>query len=125
VLMALFGCVALVLSSVGVYGVLAESVARRTPEIGIRLALGAHPREIRRLVLGQALKLAAIGLAIGVPVSFAVNRALTSLIFGIVSINVVLLVAFTVLLFVVALAAAYLPARRAMTVDPIIALRYE
>jgi predicted permease len=125
VLMTLFGCVALVLSSIGVYGVLAESVARRTPEIGIRLALGANPRDIRKLVLGQAAKLTATGLALGVPLAFLINRLMTSLIFGIVSINVVLLLAFTALLVTVALAAAYIPARRAMGVDPIVALRYE
>jgi len=125
VLMALFGCVALALSSVGVYGVLAESVARRIPEIGVRLALGAEPRDVMRLVFGQALKLTGIGLAIGVPIAFAVNRAMSSLIFGIVSINLLLLAGFALLLFGVALAAAYIPARRAMRVDPMAALRYE
>lgn len=125
VLMALFGCVALALSSVGVYGVLAESVARRIPEIGVRLALGAEPRDVMRLVFGQALKLTGIGLAIGVPIAFAVNRVMNSLIFGIVSINLLMVASFTLLLLVVALAAAYLPARRAMRIDPIVALRYE
>jgi putative ABC transport system permease protein len=125
VLMALFGCVALALSSVGVYGVLAEGVARRIPEIGVRLALGAEPRDVMKLVLGQAVKLTGIGLAIGVPIALAVNRAMSSLIFGIVSINLLLLAGFTLLLLVVALAAAYLPARRAMRVDPLVALRHE
>jgi len=125
VLMTLFGCVALALSSVGVYGVLAESVARRIPEIGVRLALGAEPRDVMKLVFGQALKLTGIGLAIGVPIAFAVNRAMSSLIFGIVSINLLLLAGFTLLLLLVALAAAYIPARRAMRVDPMVALRYE
>ncbi len=125
VLMALFGCVALALSSVGVYGVLAEGVARRIPEIGVRLALGAEPRHVMKLVLGQAVKLTGIGLAIGVPIAFAVNRAMSSLIFGIVSINLLLLAGFTLLLLLVALAAAYIPARRAMRVDPMVALRYE
>jgi len=125
VLMALFGCVALALSSVGVYGVLAEGVARRIPEIGVRLALGAEPRDVMKLVLEQAVKLTGIGLAIGVPIAFAVNRAMSSLIFGIVSINLLLLAGFTLLLLLVALAAAYIPARRAMRVDPMVALRYE
>jgi putative ABC transport system permease protein len=125
VLMGIFGCVALVLSTVGVYGVLAESVARRTPEIGIRLALGAEPRDVMKLVLGQALKLTGLGLAIGLPVAFAVNRAMTSLIFGIVSVNLAVLAGFAALLMIVALAAGYVPARRAMRVDPMVALRYE
>jgi putative ABC transport system permease protein len=125
VLMALFGCVALALSSLGVYGVLVESVSRRIPEIGIRLALGADPRGIRKLVLGQAVRLTGIGLAIGVPAAFAVNRAMAALLFGIVNVNLALLASFTLVLVVVALAAAYLPARRAMRVDPIVALRYE
>jgi len=125
VLMALFGCVALALSSVGVYGVLAEGVARRIPEIGVRLALGAEPRDVMKLVLGQAVKLTGIGLAIGVPIAFAVNRAMSSLIFGIVSINLPLLAGFALLLLLVTLAAAYIPARRAMRVDPMVALRYE
>jgi ABC-type antimicrobial peptide transport system permease subunit len=124
-LMTLFGFVALALASLGVYGVLAESVARRVPEIGIRLALGAEPRDVMKLVLGQALKLTGIGLAIGVPMAFAVNRAMASLIFGIVSVNILLLAEFTALLILAALVAAYIPARRAMRVDPMIALRYE
>ena len=125
VLMALFGCVALALSSVGVYGVLAESVARRIPEIGVRLALGAEPRDVMKLVLGQAVKLTGIGLAIGVPIAFGMNRVMSSLLFGIVSVNLRLLAGFTLLLLLVALAAAYIPARRAMRVDPMVALRYE
>jgi ABC-type antimicrobial peptide transport system permease subunit len=102
-----------------------ESVARRIPEIGIRLALGADPAGIRKLVLSQAVKLTGIGLAIGVPLAFAVNRALATLLCGIVSINFALLASLALVLVVVALAAAYLPARRAMRVDPIVALRYE
>src|SRR5467141_2283428 len=118
VVMALFGCVALALSSVGVYGVLAESVARRIPEIGVRLALGAEPRDVMKLVWGQAVKLTGIGLAIGVPIAFAVNRAMSSLIFGIVSINLFFLACFTFLLLFVAVAAAYIPARRASASTP-------
>jgi putative ABC transport system permease protein len=125
ILMAIFGGVALVLSSVGVYGVLAESVARRTPEIGIRLALGAEPRDVMKLVLGQAIKLTGLGLAIGLPFAVAANRAIMSLIFGVVSMNLTLLTGFAALLMIVALAAGYVPARRAMRVDSMVALRYE
>jgi predicted permease len=125
ILMGVFGLVALLLSSVGVYGVLSESVAQRTRELGIRLALGAHPRDLMKLVLGQALKLTGIGLAIAVPISFAVSRIMATLIFGIVSADFTVLVGFTFLLVAVALVAGYFPARRATRVDPLIALRYE
>lgn len=125
VLMAVFGCVALALSAIGVYGVLAESVSRRIPEIGIRLALGADRGDVKKLVLGQAAKLTGIGIAAGIPLALAVNRAMAALLFGIVTMNFALVGSFTLGLVLVALAAAYIPARRAMRVDPIAALRYE
>jgi putative ABC transport system permease protein len=125
ILMGVFGLVALALSSIGVYGVLSESVAQRAHEIGIRLALGANPRDLMKLILGQALRLTVIGLAIALPISFAIGRAMASLIFGVVSVDFTILAGFTALLLAVALAAGYLPARRAMRVDPMISLRYE
>src|SRR6266849_9782243 len=125
ILMGVFGLVALALSSVGVYGVLSESVAQRTREIGIRLALGAHPSDLMKLVLGQALKLTGIGLAIALPISFAVSWAMASLIFGVVSVDFTIVAGFTALLLAVALAAGYVPARRAIRVDPMVSLRYE
>jgi ABC-type antimicrobial peptide transport system permease subunit len=124
-LMAIFGSVALTLASLGVYGLLAESATRRVPEIGIRLALGAEPRDIMKLVFGRALKLTGIGLCIGLPIAFAANRAMASLIFGIVSVNLLVLAEFTALLILAAVVAAYIPARRAMRVDPMVVLRYE
>ena len=125
ILMGIFGAVAVALSSVGVYGILAESVARRTPEIGIRLALGAAPHEVMKLILSQALRLTGVGLAIGLPLAFAVNRAMASLIFGIVGIDLGMLAGSATLLIIVAMVAGYVPARRAMRVDPMVALRYE
>jgi putative ABC transport system permease protein len=125
ILMGVFGLVALALSSIGVYGVLSESVAQRTHEIGIRLALGANPRDLMKLVLGQALKLTAIGLLIAVPCAVAISRAMASMIFGVVSLDLTILGGFTVLLLLVALCAGYLPARRAIRVDPMVSLRYE
>lgn len=125
ILMGAFGAVALALAALGVYGVLSENVAQRTREIGIRVALGASPGLVRKLVLTQALKLTAIGLAIAVPLSLGVNRAMASLVFGIVSLDVNVIAEFTLVLILVALAAAYFPARRAMRVDPMVALRYE
>jgi putative ABC transport system permease protein len=125
ILMGIFGLVALALSSIGVYGVLSESVTQRTHEIGIRLALGANPGDLMRLVLGQALKLTVVGLAIAVPISLAISRAMASLIFGVVSVDFTILAGFTTLLVLVALGAGYLPARRAMRVDPMVSLRYE
>jgi putative ABC transport system permease protein len=123
ILMGIFGFVALALSSLGVYAVLSESVAHRTREIGIRLALGAHPQDLMRLVLGHALKLTVIGLAIAIPTSIAVSRAMATFIFDIVSMDLRLLACFTGLLLVVAVAAGYFPARRAMRLDPVICLR--
>ena len=124
-LMGVFGIVALVLSAVGVYGVLSETVAQRTREIGIRMALGASPLGVRKLILWQALRLTGIGLAIAVPLALAINRVMSTFVFGIVSMDARVILEFTLLLVVVALMAAYIPARRAMRVDPMVALRYE
>jgi hypothetical protein len=125
ILMGIFGAVALALSAIGVYGVLSENVAQRTREIGIRMALGASPLGVRKLVLWQALRLTGIGLAIAVPIAFAMNRVMAGLVFGIVSMDARVILEFAALLVVVALAAGYFPARRAMRVVPMVALRYE
>jgi putative ABC transport system permease protein len=125
ILMVIFGAVALLLSSIGLYGILSENVAQRTHEFGIRFALGAHPRDVLKLVVRHALTLSGIGLAIGLPLAFAVSRAMATFVFGIVSVSLPVLALLAALLIVVALAAAYFPARRAFRVDPIVALRYE
>jgi putative ABC transport system permease protein len=123
VLMSLFGGIALALASLGTFGILAESVARGTPEIGLRVALGACPRDIWKLIFGQAAKLCALGLAIGLPLAIVATHIMSTQIFGIARMNFVLFVTLAVILFLTTLAAGYLPARRAMRVDPMVALR--
>jgi putative ABC transport system permease protein len=124
-LMALFGALALSLASVGVYGVMAYAVSQRTREIGVRVALGARPQDVLRLVVGQSLKLAAIGLAIGLPVALALGRLMAGALFGVIALEPLTFVWFTLLLTCAALLAGYLPARRATKVDPVTALRSE
>jgi putative ABC transport system permease protein len=124
-LMAMFGAMALALAGVGVYGVMAYAVSQRTREIGVRMALGAQPRDVLQLVIGQALKLAALGLAIGLPVALALGQVMAGALFGVVALDPMTFVAFTLLLTGVATLAGYLPARRAMRVDPLVALHYE
>ena len=124
-LMAIFGSAALLLSSIGVYGILSDNVAQRTHEFSIRFALGANPRDVLRLVLRHALTVSGIGLVIGLPVSFAVSQAMASSVFGIPSVSFPVLLSLAGLLLVVAFMAAYFPARRALRVDPMVALRYE
>ena len=124
-LMATFGAMALALASVGVYGVMAYAVSQRTHEIGVRMALGARPRDVFRLVVGQALKLAALGLVIGLPLALSLGRVMAGALFGVVALDPMTFVGFTVLLAGVAALAGYLPALRAAKVDPMIALRYE
>jgi putative ABC transport system permease protein len=124
-LMVMFGALALVLAAVGVYSLMAYAVSQRTREIGVRVALGARPQDVFRLVVGQSLKLAAIGLAIGLPVALAIGKVMSGALFGVVALEPMTFVGFTLLLTGVALLAAYLPARRAMRVAPMIALRFE
>lgn len=124
-MMAGLGVIALVLASSGVYGVMAHSVTERTHEIGIRLALGAEPRQVLRWIAGRGIRLATIGLGIGFAIAFAAARLLSSLIYGVSATDPLIFVGVPVALALVAIAACYLPARRALRVDPIVALRYE
>lgn len=124
-LASIFGLLALALACIGLYGVLAYSVARRTQEIGIRMALGAPRAGILKMVLREALLLAGFGVAIGIPSALAANHLLSSMLFGLKPSDPATLAGATALLVAVAGLAAYLPALRASAVDPMVALRYE
>jgi len=125
ILFGFFGVTALLLATAGVFGVMAYAVSRRTREIGVRLALGASPSDVLRMILGQGLRTISIGAAIGIAGSLALTRAFASLLFGVTASDPLTFVGVTVLLLGAGLLACYLPARRAMRVDPIITLRYE
>jgi ABC-type antimicrobial peptide transport system permease subunit len=120
-----FGSLGLVLVSVGVYSVVSYAVSRRTQEIGIRMALGAQATDMRRMVMTAGLTWLAIGIGIGVPASIALAKILQNRIWGIRSADPLMLLAVSLILTVVGLAACYFPARRATKVDPMVALRYE
>jgi putative ABC transport system permease protein len=124
-LTALLGGLALLLAVIGIYGVMAWSVAQRTREIGIRIALGARSRNVLTLVLRQGMRLVLLGLAIGLAASLAVTRVMKSLLFGLSATDPLTYVSVVGLLATVALLACWIPARRAMKVDPMVALRYE
>lgn len=120
-----FAALALILASIGIYGVISYSVAQRTREIGIRIALGASRTDILRTVLGRGTVLTSLGVVIGVAASFALTRLMSSLLFGVSATDPVTFISVSALLVAVSLLASYIPARRAMKVDPIEALRYE
>ncbi|MGH9741240.1 MAG: ABC transporter permease [Candidatus Acidiferrum sp.] len=124
-LVGLFAAAALLLAAVGIYGVVSFSVARRTQEIGIRMALGGQRGDVLRLVLGEGARMAAFGVLIGIAASLAITRLMSTLLFGISATDPATFALVAVLLSFVALLASYVPARRAMRVDPIVALRYE
>ena len=124
-LCAFFGALALLLASVGLYGVLSYSIARRTNEIGIRMAVGAQSRTVLGMVMRETVVVVAVGIAIGVPVAFALTRLVSSKLYGLKATDPLTVTLASLVLAAVAMLAGYLPARRASRVDPLIALRYE
>jgi putative ABC transport system permease protein len=124
-LLSLFAGIALVLAIVGIYGVMSYSVTQRTHEIGIRMAIGARPRDVFTMILGHGMKLTLIGVAIGLLLAFALTRLMETMLFGVAPTDVATFTGISVLLLSVALLACYLPGRRATKVEPTISLRYE
>jgi putative ABC transport system permease protein len=125
ILLAVFAAIAVVLTAIGVYGVVSYSAGQRTQEIGVRIALGAARLDVLRLVITQGIRLTAIGVVVGLFAAMSFARVLGSLLYGVKSTDPAILVAVPLLLASVALAASYIPARRASKVDPVVALRYE
>jgi ABC-type antimicrobial peptide transport system permease subunit len=125
VLLTIFGGAALVLAAIGIYGSMAYSVQQRTHEMGIRLALGAESTQVRNMVVWQGMRVALLGVVIGIAAAFGLTRLLTTFLFGVTAHDPIAFVAVSVVICAVALIGVWLPARRAARVDPVIALRAE
>jgi putative ABC transport system permease protein len=124
-LLATFAGLAMLLAAVGLYGVISQTMAERTHEIGLRIALGAHPADILRMMLRQAMVLVGMGIALGLGGALAWARVLKTLLYGVTARDPLSYGGVVIVLLVVGLAACYVPARRAMRVDPMVALRHE
>lgn len=124
-LTTVFGLLALLLAMIGIYGTIAYAVTRKTHEIGIRMALGAKPADVLGMIVRQGIILTSIGVAIGIVAALGVTRLINSMIFGVTPYDPLTFVAVAAILSIAALLACYIPARRAIKVDPMVALRYE